>query len=318
MRVRSADELRNALRQARARALSLDASGLDRVLRLDAARGLVEVQAAATWSLLAAYLAHRGIALGAFAEARCLPRTVGEAVAQAAPGPDGLPLPAHVAALTLATPDGELRRAARDANRDLFALALGGQGVIGILYSVTLQFESLQRSAAEARAPVHLCVSDAAAARTLECAIECLLPPGQLAAYLADIRHLAHEHRVPLHGISVRRYLPENDSFLRWATQEWAGVRVSFGVKPTLGAGVRSAEIRRLVLGLALARGGSFPIRDLRDASREQLEACYPMLGAFLAEKRRCDPGARLQNAWYRRLRATLRGEPCQVRWTKH
>jgi len=317
VRVRSADELRSALRQARASALSLDASGLDRVLRLDAARGLLEVQAAATWSLLAAYLAHRGIALGAFAEARCLPPTIGEAISQAAPGPDGLPVSAHVAAFTMVTPDGELRRASRDSNRELFRLALGGQGTIGVLYSVTLQLESLQRSARDARAPVNLCITDAAAAGTVECAIECLVLPAELGAYLADIRCVAHEHRVPLHGIAVRRYLTDHESFLRWATQEWAGVQVRFGVKLTLGAGVRSTEIRRLLLGLALARRGSFPIRDLRDVSREQLEACYPILSAFLAEKRRCDPTERLQNDWYRRLRTLLRGEPCEVRWAK-
>ena len=48
VRVRSADELRNALRQSRAQALTLDATGMDRVLRVDAAhldRGPVSTQA---------------------------------------------------------------------------------------------------------------------------------------------------------------------------------------------------------------------------------------------------------------------------------
>ena len=39
------------------------------------------------------------------------------------------------------------------------------------------------------------------------------------------------------------------------------------------------------------------------------------MITAFLADKRRGDPAERLQNAWYRGLAATMRGEPCQVRW---
>ena len=46
VRVRSVDEIRNALRQARVQALTLDASGMDRILRMDTARGLLEVQAA--------------------------------------------------------------------------------------------------------------------------------------------------------------------------------------------------------------------------------------------------------------------------------
>jgi hypothetical protein len=76
--------------------------------------------------------------------------------------------------------------------------------------------------------------------------------------------------------------------------------------------------MRRELLAAALAHGGSFPIRDLRDATRRQVESCYPMIHAFLAEKRRGDPAERLQNAWYRGLLATMRGEQCAVRWGKN
>jgi len=313
VKVRSADELRHALRQARQSPLTLDASGLDRVLRVDAKRGLVEVQAGATWALLAAYVAQRNIALEAFAAA--LPGTVGEAVSQAAAGPDGAPVTTHVAALTLVMPDGELRRTDRETRPELFRLALGGRGVIGVLYSVTLDVGSLEASARLARAAVDLCVSDVAAAGTVACKIECLLPPAELAGYLADVRAAAHEHRIALHGISVRRYQPESDSLLRWATRDWAGVQVRFGIRPTLGAGVRATEIRGRLLEMALARKGSFPIRDARHATRAQLEACYPMLAAFLAEKRRVDPDERLQNAWLRDVLAKMRTERCESRW---
>ena len=113
VRVRSADELRNALRLARGQALTLDATGLDRVLRADAGRGLLEVQAATSWGELAGHLSRHGIALNAFTEIQRLPATVGEAASEASPGPDGLPVPAHVVAATLVTPDGALRRADR-------------------------------------------------------------------------------------------------------------------------------------------------------------------------------------------------------------
>jgi len=75
--------------------------------------------------------------------------------------------------------------------------------------------------------------------------------------------------------------------------------------------------VRRALLASALARGGSFLIRDLRDATRQQLESCYPMIGAFLADKRRGDPAERLHNAWYRGLVATMRSELGVVRWGK-
>ena len=317
VRVRSADDLRNALRHAREHSVKLDGSGMDRVLHLDAKQGLLELQAATPWTELTRYLASRKIAIDAFARMPGAPATVGESVAQAAAGPDGLPVSAHVVAITLFTPDGELRRADRNAHPELFRLALGGHGVIGVLYSVTLSIESLLSSAAAAVAPVELRIEEEPAAPAPECAIECLLPPAALEAYLKDVRLLAGERRIALHGITVRRYQAEAETSLRWATQEWAGVEVRFGTKTTLGASVAAAEVRRALLGAALGHGGSFPIRDLRDATRRQLETCYPMIGAFLADKRRGDPAERLQNAWYRGLVATMRSEPCAVRWGK-
>ena len=316
VRVRSADDLRSALRQAREQPLSLDGSGLDRVLHLDAKRGLVELQAATPWSELVKYLASRKIAINSFAASATLPATVGEAVSQSAAGPDGLPVSAHVASVMLFTPEGELRRADREVNRELFRLVLGGQGAIGVLYSVTLSIESLAASAAAAAPPVEL-VLDAAAGSAPQCAIECLLPPEALDAYLAEVRTLAEERRIPLYGITVRRYRGESDAALRWAGREWAGVEVRFGSKTTLGACVAAAEVRRALLAAALALGGSFPIRDLRDATRVQLEACYPMIGAFIADKRLGDPGERLQNHWYRSLVSTMRCKSCDVRWRK-
>lgn len=317
VRVRSADELRNALRQARGQALTLDASGLDRVLRADAARGLLEVQAATSWRDLAGQLSRQGVAVDAFASLPQLPATVGEAVSQASAGPDGLPVSAHVVAATLVTPDGELRRADRHANPQLLEFALGGQGVLGVLYSLTLSIASLQRSAAQSAAAVELCMPEGGCAGAPASALECLLPPEELDGFLQDVRSLVDERRLSLLGISVRRYLADRSCHLNWATREWAGVAIRFGTKTTLGASVVAAEVRRALLAAALARRGSFPAADLRDATRGQLEACYPMLRDFLAEKRRADPAERLQNAWYRQVSAILRAECCDVRWTR-
>jgi len=317
VRVRSAHELQRALRHARQAAVTLDGSGMDRVLRVDAGRGLLELQAATPWTELVRYLTSQKIALDAFNRTPGLPTTVGEAVSQAAAGPDGLPVTAHVAAVTLVTPEGELRRADRDTNHELLRLVLGGQGVIGILYSVTLSIESLKRSAANAVAPVELGIAPTPCAAAAACTIECLLPPAELDGFLMEVRSLVDERRLALLGISVRRQLADASCRLNWSTREWAGVEIRFGMKTTLGASVGATEVRRALLAAALARGGSFPISDARDATRRQLEACYPMLREFLAEKRRGDPAERLQNGWYRKVSATMRGDSCESRWGK-
>lgn len=313
--VRSADDLRRALREARECALALDASALNCVLRLDARRGLLEVQAAMRWGALADYLGARGVALDPFTRPAGLPASVGDAVSANPAGPDGAPFVAHVEAITLVTPDGELRRADRDSHADLFRLAVGGQGVFGVLYSVTLRLESLLRAAERAVAPAELDLPAAAGMPGVGCEAELFLPPEQLDCHLAEVRELAAERRIALQSVRVRRLQAEEETFLRWASREWAGVTFRFHARPTLGARVHAAEIRQLLLAAAVARGGSFPIAAARDVSRFQLEGCYPKLSAFLAEKRRHDPAERLQNDWYRRVTGLLRREPCDSRW---
>lgn len=315
--VRSADELRRALRQARTCAVRLDGSALDRVLGVDRERGRAEIQAAARWASLAEHPALAHLRLGAFAAECGLAETVGESVNVNCAGPDGAPVSRHVAAFTLVTPDGELRRADRDSNADLFRLAVGGQGVFGVLYSVTLDLVSLAASAAAAQPPVQLALGDESAAAAGASAIELLVPPQALERFLDRARGVCAERRIRLRRVSVRRTLAEGDTRLRWATREWAAVHVQFGARGSLGAAVYAAETRRELLALALDCGGAFPVRDLRDATRAQLEACYPALGVILAEKRRLDPADRLLNPWLRRARAILREGRCESRWSR-
>jgi len=49
------------------------------------------------------------------------------------------PIVASVESFTLVTPDGQLRHCSRTANRDLFALAIGGYGLFGVILDVELR-----------------------------------------------------------------------------------------------------------------------------------------------------------------------------------
>src|SRR3989441_8320361 len=135
----SAHELQEAMRNAR----PIDAARLDGVLRVEPGQGVVEVQANTTWRSLAARL-RPGNAQAA--SLRTTMPTVAESLARNAAGPDGRPTVMHVEGLTLVTPDGELRRGSRRAHPELFSLLVGGQGLFGALYSVTLRLGSLSRA----------------------------------------------------------------------------------------------------------------------------------------------------------------------------
>jgi len=286
----SAAELCDAMRRAGA----FDASRLDRILRVDEDRGLVEVQASATWRSLAARLRPGDAQAGA---ARTTLPTVGESIAWNAAGPDGRPAVTHVESLALVTPEGELRRVSRLANAELFALAVGGQGLFGTPYSVTLRIESLARAVTEA-VP--------AQPGTRADALRLLVPPAALARFLAAARERCGEWRVAIEAEAVRATRGEQETFLRWARRDFAEVALQLARHGTLGASLKAMQLRRELIDAAIAAGGAFHIACTPEATRVQTEACYPQLRRFLAEKRRFDRDDRLVNAWYLRQRSLL------------
>lgn len=297
----SAIELCDAVRNGRA----LGDTCLDRILRLDTVQGLLEVQGATPWQAIAAELRPGD----ARAQVRTTMPTVGESLARNAAGPDGTPAVAHVACMALVTPEGELRRVSRDRDAELFALTVGGQGLFGTIYSVTLRLDSLARAVERASAPEEITRHTQAASHTLEL----LLPPSTLGDFKKTLHARCDDWRVPLQSLVVRRTAREQDTFLRWAQRDYAEVRLGFLPVKHLGGAVRASQLRHELIDAAIALGGSFHIACTPDATREQLQACYPQLEDFMAHKRRFDPNGRLVNAWYVHQQRVLTREVCEV-----
>lgn len=301
----SASDLCKAMQGVAGHRGTVDASGLDRVLRHDPDQGLLEVQAGAAWR-----------ALEPFVGPGFLPGTVGESIAANCAGPDGRPMVTHLQAFTLATADGELRRASRERAPELFNLAVGGFGAFGPFYSLTFDVGSLAQAAAGASAPARIAIPAARGTRP-RWTLELLVPPTTGDAVLARVRALLEEHRCNDIALEARGVQPESDTFLRWAQREYVALRIEYRTRVTLGGSVSAVQLRARLIDLAIAAGGSFAPGALPFAGRAQAESAYPMLGAFLAEKRRLDPAERVVTPWYLGTRRAWRREPCAVRWAK-
>lgn len=283
---------------------ALPAASLDRVLRHDPERGVLEVQAGVRWSALASVLG-----------AEFSDGSVGASVARNSAGPDGRPIVAHLRALTLACADGELRPASRERAPELFRLAVGGFGAFGAFYSLTLDADSLVRALADPPAGTVHAESLPGAQEAPGHRIELLLPPQTFESTLGKARRALEEHRCRLARLEARQVLPEAETYLCWARRDYVALRIEFQARPTIGASVGAAQLRARLMALAVDAGGSFTADALPFASRAQAETCYPMLGGFLEEQRRLDPAGRMLTPWYRAVRRAWRGERCKVRW---
>jgi hypothetical protein len=302
----SALELRDAVRNAK----PYDPLRLSRVLGVDERSGLVEVQAHTPWRAIADRLRPSDPqATGT----RTSMVTVGQSIATNAAGPDGRPAVVHVEALTVVTPDGDLRRVSRHAHRDIFSLIVGGQGLFGAIYSVLLRIDSMSQSVEQQKAPEQLGAPCDQPGQVLRL----LIPPERLPECMEQLHARCEAWRTEPDGLEMRPITREQDTFLRWAPRDYAEIAIRLGTGQSIGRAVRVTQLAQDLIDVAIEHGGSFPIASTPHATREQAEACYPRLKAFLAEKRRLDPGERITNAWYSRYRGMMLGQNAQVRWGK-
>ena len=124
----------------------LDARGLNRILELDAERGLARVEAGMMWDDLV--LGLRKMQGGNPRRWSIVQKqtgadrlSIGGALAANGHG-RGLtykPIVQDVESLELVDANGDLLRCSRTENAELFRLAIGGYGLFGVIYSVTLR-----------------------------------------------------------------------------------------------------------------------------------------------------------------------------------
>lgn len=293
----SAQDLRTAVRRDRSGSIRVGLSALDRVLRFDPARSLVEVQAHATWRTLAVFLAERMDRSREILRHLRSESIIGTDLSLNAPGPDGCPMIRHIVALSIVTADGELKRASREINEDLFRHVIGGQGLFGLPYSFTISLDSLLHACRYARAPVVLDLSSDA--QLAGSALQLLVPPDALHRTLDGIVGITNDWRVPILRAEVREIQPETESALPWAKRHFALIGLSLGMPEKLGGRVRKEQLDRELIDLAISKSGAYPIACTPQASAHHLRCCYPDLPRFLAHKRRLDPAGRFDTPWF-------------------
>ncbi len=134
----------------------LDTSALNRVISMDHDRGLLTVEAGATWPtvIAASHSMQRAAHPGrpprwgiAQKQTGAGGLTIGGAVSANAHG-RGLtmkPIVGDIDSLTLVGPEAQLVECSRDVNPDLFRLVVGGYGLFGAIATVTLRLAPRRR-----------------------------------------------------------------------------------------------------------------------------------------------------------------------------
>jgi FAD/FMN-containing dehydrogenase len=102
---------------------------------------------------------------------------------------------------------------------------------------------------------------------------------------------------------TVRLIQKDDESFLPWASEDFACIIFNLHTEHSVEGIAKSADAFRRLIDLALGFGGSYFLTYHRWARRDQIELAYPMFRRFLEQKQSLDPGGRFQSDWWRHHR---------------
>lgn len=135
---------------------------------------------------------------------------------------------------------------------------------------------------------------------------ELYVPHDRMIDFLrAAARELTGRGAEVIYG-TIRLIRRDDESFLAWAKADLACVIFNLHVEHTDAGREKAAEAFRMLIDLALERGGRFFLTYHRFATREQLLAGYPELPEFLRIQREHDPRQTFSSDWRSWLQRTL------------
>lgn len=140
--------------------------------------------------------------------------------------------------------------------------------------------------------------------RGSEMITELYVPPNRLPEFMDDAREVLRSTNADLVYGTVRLIRHDDESFLAWASRDYACVIFNLHVEHSASGVAASRDTFLRLIDAALACGGSFFLTYHRYASRRQLLQAYPQFPTFLHEKQARDPQARFASDWYRHYAA--------------
>lgn len=138
---------------------------------------------------------------------------------------------------------------------------------------------------------------------------ELFVPRAALCDFLHAVREDFRQQGVSVIYGTIRLVERDDESFLAWAKEAYAGIIFNLHVVHSLPGLEHAKQAFRRLIDRAIEAGGSFYLTYHRFATREQLLACYPQFPQFLEAKRHFDPEDRFQSDWYRHCRRLLEEE---------
>jgi FAD/FMN-containing dehydrogenase len=208
------------------------------------------------------------------------------------------PVPRQQRRLSQSDWDRLLELAHRDKERAFeefcaFYLATSGQLYWSDTHQLNLYLESYH-AALDQRLGTGVCGS--------EMISELYVPRQHLTDFMDDVRRDFMVNEVDFIYGTIRLIEPDTQSALPWARDRYACVIFNLHIDHVRPSIDRARLTFTRLIDYARMHGGSYYLTYHRFARPDQLLACHPGIGDFLATKQRLDPTGVFQSDWYQHL----------------
>jgi FAD/FMN-containing dehydrogenase len=139
---------------------------------------------------------------------------------------------------------------------------------------------------------------------------EYFIPSRRLGEFIERVRPILLKHRPELLNITVRNVDTDNDTFLRYATEEVFGLVLLFHQTRDAAADASMQALTRELIDAALLCGGRYYLPYRSHATLEQFVEAYPQAREFFALKRRYDPTGVFGNKFFLKYGKPLLEQP--------
>lgn len=137
-------------------------------------------------------------------------------------------------------------------------------------------------------------------AATTDVLHEYFVPRSEFAAFLARLRQLVPAHQSDLLNVTVRDVRRDDDTFLRYASEDMFALVMLFVQARTAEGEAAMRAMTRGMIEAALDLGGRYYLPYRLHATPEHFRRAYPRADEFFARKRHYDPQLVFQNGLYR------------------
>lgn len=127
---------------------------------------------------------------------------------------------------------------------------------------------------------------------------EYFIPGARLDDFINQSRAVLRQHRPELLNITVRNVKRDDDTFLRYATEDVFGLVMLFHQRRDDASEKAMQSLTRDLTDAALACGGRHYLTYRAHATREQFTKAYPQARDFFELKNRHDPSGIFQNGF--------------------